>query len=129
MGADRHATRVLSEDIRRQWPCDQRPRNKRPNADYQGLFGYLGGPGIINDLTVRGSVDGRYNVGGLAGTSEGYGSATVFQEHVPVTVILGGEYENPSAVAGWRQFRRDQRFITATGSCYGIYGVGGLIGL
>ena len=39
-----------------------------PSASHQGLFGYCTGT-TIRDLTVEGSVTGKYGVGGIAGTS------------------------------------------------------------
>ncbi len=41
------------------------------DTDHQGLFGYLGGDGIIQNLTVSGMVSGRYQVAGILGYNYG----------------------------------------------------------
>ena len=41
------------------------------NTDYQGLFGYVGTNGKIENLTVSGSVSGSNYVGGIAGRNDG----------------------------------------------------------
>jgi len=43
----------------------------RPDADNQGLFGYIGSSGTIKNLGVRGSVIGASSVGGLAASNSG----------------------------------------------------------
>ena len=40
-------------------------------ADYQGLFGYVGSSGIVQNLTVSGTVSGGMHVGGIAGQNGG----------------------------------------------------------
>ncbi|HRZ27352.1 MAG TPA: GLUG motif-containing protein [Spirochaetota bacterium] len=96
----------------------------RPDGDYQGLFGYLGGPGIINDLTVQGTVSGRSHVGGLVGTSEGTISGCV--SGVAVTGNVSGEFLDTGGLVGDNSGAVS--VSSATGSVDGIYRVGGLIG-
>ncbi|MEG2053880.1 MAG: hypothetical protein RR052_02970, partial [Oscillospiraceae bacterium] len=40
-------------------------------ADYQGLFGYVGDGGIVQNVGVTGNVNGERYVGGVAGDNEG----------------------------------------------------------
>ena len=41
------------------------------DTDYQGLFGYLDQGGTVQDLTVSGSVKGKWYVGGVVGNNTG----------------------------------------------------------
>ena len=45
------------------------------NADYRGLFGYVGTGGTVQNLSVSGSVSGGRHVGGVVGYNDG-GSVT-----------------------------------------------------
>jgi uncharacterized protein YjdB len=64
----------------------------KPNADYQGMFGYIGLGGEVKDLTLLDcNVYGKDNVGGMAGIM---GKATVINcrivGNVSGTEIVGG---------------------------------------
>ncbi len=97
-------------------------------ADYQGLFGYIGTTGIVNDLGVTGSVSGKKYTGGLAG----YNTGTISNCHAGVTigvypVIPAEVYSFFGGLVG-RNYSGTIINCYATGSVTGGNSTGGLLG-
>lgn len=57
---------------------------------YIGLFGYIGGSGVVENLIVDGSVEGNIKVGGIAGTNEGIIRDCVNNASVTGDTQIGG---------------------------------------
>ena len=60
------------------------------NADYQGLFGYVGSSGKVQNLTVSGSVSGNNYVGGVVGQNGGRITDCAFTGSVSGNRSVGG---------------------------------------
>ena len=65
------------------------------NADYRGLFGYVGTGGTVQNLSVSGSVSGGRHVGGVVGYNDGgrvencYNTGSVTSSVGPVGGVVG----------------------------------------
>ena len=65
--------------------------NNTDSADYQGLFGYVGSSGTVQNLSVSGSVSGNNYVGGVVGDNRGSVEDCDFTGSVTSTVdYVGG---------------------------------------
>ena len=92
-------------------------------ADYQGLFGYVGSSGIVQNLTVSGTVIGRMKVGGIAGQNGGRITDCAFSGSVSGNSPVGG-------VVGSNSFSATVTNCYNTGTVTGTSKwVGGVVGL
>ena len=75
------------------------------NIDYQGLFGFVGSTGTVENLSVSGDVSGKDYVGGIAGSNsgtitncnhtgsvEGSGFEMIIDQYGNTRHIIGGNY-------------------------------------
>ena len=60
-------------------------KNTSSDTDYQGLFGFVGSEGTVQNLTVTGSVSGNNYVGGIAGQNGGRITDCAFSGNVNVS--------------------------------------------
>ncbi len=121
----------------------------RPDADYVGLFGYIGKGGWVRNLSVSGSMMGRGQVGGLAGynahgTIENCSSsASVTASTYAAGGLVGANggnirncyatgsvtgVENVGGLAGWNNSDGGIRYCYARGAVSGTAKVGGFTG-
>ena len=92
-----------------------------PSGDYQGLFGYIGGSGVVKNLSVVGNVTGRNYIGGVVGYNfEG----TVQNCHSNVVVVgdswVGGVVGNNDG--------GNVQYSYSNGSITGNSSIGGMVG-
>ncbi|QTH40615.1 S-layer homology domain-containing protein [Cohnella sp. LGH] len=98
-------------------------RINRPDADFVGLFGYLGSGGVVRNVGLEGGfVSGRYSTGALVGESYG---GTIVQAYSSVDV--SGD-SNVGGVVGQNNIGGIVRQSFATGPITGQFAVGGLTG-
>ena len=95
-----------------------------PDSDYQGLFGYLGEGGAIQNLGVSGSVAGGVVVGGVVGNNDGtvsdcYNTGDVIGSDANVGGVVGN---NDGTVSGC--YNAAEISIT-DGEVGGVVGVNG----
>ena len=118
-------------------------------ADYQGLFGYLGEGGTIRGLGVSGSVAGGRYVGGLVGKSDGEIRECYNSALVAGGMIVGGVVGNNSGavsdcyntgdaigndayaggIAGWNDDNAAVSACYNIGNINGNNSVGGVVGM
>ncbi len=93
----------------------------KPTADYQGLFGYVGGS--VSDVKVSGSVVGKDYVGLLAG----YVNTNVSNVEVSNANVTGNDWVG--GVCGYvRGYATCQNIVNASGTVKGHDYVGGVFG-
>ncbi len=98
-------------------------RINRPDADFVGLFGYLGSGGVVRNAGLEGGfISGRYSTGALVGESLG---GTIAQAYSSVDV--SGD-SNVGGVVGQNNIGGIVRQSFATGRITGQFAVGGLTG-
>lgn len=92
-----------------------------PGNDKQGMFGSTSGDVVIRDLTVRGAVTGKANVGGIVGQNYG-GKIIGCTSYVAVSAE-----ENSGGIVGYH-FAGRMENCTGAGEVTGDKVCGGLIG-
>ena len=89
-------------------------------ADDQGLFGYVGSSGTVQNLSVSGTVSGRMYVGGVVGDNRGNVINCAFSGSVSGSGHVGG-------VVGYNNSSVENCYNT--GSVNGSIEAGGVVGL
>ena len=98
--------------------------NNTTNDYYQGLFGYVGTRGTVQNLSVSGSVSGSNSVGGVVGRNDG----TV--ENCYNTGTVTGTDDHVGGVVGQNRGSVTNCYNTGTGTVTGTDDyVGGVVGL
>ena len=94
----------------------------RPDDDGQGFFRNIGRDGTVKNLTVAGSVKGRINTGGIAGSNEG--TVTNCNNQVEVTGTDG----STGGIVGSNGVQGTLVACTNTGTVNGTDNTGGIAG-
>ena len=96
--------------------------NNTTSANDQGLFGYVGSSGTVQNLTVTGSVAGYINVGGVVGYNSGTFENCAFTGSVSGYWYVGGVVgnNNGGTVTGC--------IFSGSGKVSGSNSVGGVVG-
>src|SRR5690554_2157651 len=94
----------------------------RPESDYQGLFGYVNG-GVIENLSVSGSVTGRNYVAGIVGYHTGSRVQNVYN-----TANITGTGNYVGGITGQTYYKGILDYAYNTGEIIGGTYVGGITG-